>query len=245
MNNFQSQASQITEARIIPELARVKGLTHCFVYAGPSMRPTFRDGHLLYVRPTAQDITAGDVIVFDDPVKGHVVHRVVSVTSAGFITRGDNNPCDDPHVVQPEWMVGRVEMVEDKRLKPVAGGALGLWLMHIEKQARRTGNQLLYILGAPYRMLRGSPTIRRVLYKLFARHLDILCLKTPDGFFFKALHRGKVVARLSPGQAHPEIQRPYDLFLDINCFIVRRLDNNSNTQKINCEPLAIETSKTI
>ena len=72
-----------------------------FIYRGPSMRPTFRPGQVLYVRPQALDIAPGDVIVFPDQKSGdfQVVHRVISTTADGLVTRGDNNLRSDPLLV--------------------------------------------------------------------------------------------------------------------------------------------------
>ncbi len=80
------------------------------------MNPTFHDGHLLYVRPNVRDLSVGDVIVYQDPInKVNVVHRIVAVSEQGLITRGDNNPYDDPDPILIDQVVGKVDTAEDNR----------------------------------------------------------------------------------------------------------------------------------
>jgi signal peptidase len=70
---------------------------------GVSMQPTFFEGDFVITRdvPT-EDLQAGDIVLFQNDKK-HVMHRVVSIQAsadgqATLITRGDNNPADDPPV---------------------------------------------------------------------------------------------------------------------------------------------------
>ena len=70
---------------------------------GVSMQPTFFAGDFVITRdvPT-EDLQPGDIVLFQEGEK-HVMHRVVSIQApadgeASLITRGDNNPADDPAV---------------------------------------------------------------------------------------------------------------------------------------------------
>jgi signal peptidase I len=70
-----------------------------------SMLPTLEQGDLVVIENVpASSIRAGDIIVYGGscsrfldtngaPIS--VIHRVVNVTSSGFITKGDNNPYTD------------------------------------------------------------------------------------------------------------------------------------------------------
>src|SRR5690242_9001413 len=84
---------------------------------GHSMLPTYHDGDLVVVWREGS-YHPGDIIVFhvnDQLVgpEGLVVHRVVSGDGyQGYVTKGDNNPSDDP------W-------------HPHAGDVLGRSLLHI------------------------------------------------------------------------------------------------------------------
>ncbi|CAG0978968.1 partial signal peptidase I, partial [Anaerolineae bacterium] len=84
---------------------------------------------MLYVCIVPQHLAPGDVIVFARPVgSGYVTHRIIAVTPAGVITRGDNNARTDDGRVAFDHVIGRVEMLEDRgRIRSVQGGRRGLW----------------------------------------------------------------------------------------------------------------------
>jgi signal peptidase I len=201
-----------TEAQGISARARITGPLRFFLYRGNSMTPTFHPGHLLYVRPTACDITVGDVIVFANLSRdGYVVHRIVSATDAGLVTRGDNNLCNDLPVA-PGQVVGRVEMVECQgSVRPVRGGRRGLWSARLRWGTRRVGSWLRCAFRTPYCALRNSPTLRQVLNRLLSRHLRVLHLETPDGPLVKTTYRGHTIARWWPQANCLECRKPYDL----------------------------------
>jgi len=66
---------------------------------GTSMLPTLEGGDLVVIQSAAiSQIHVGDIIVYGAPCSAggeSVVHRVVSNTSDGLITKGDNNPGTD------------------------------------------------------------------------------------------------------------------------------------------------------
>jgi signal peptidase I len=70
---------------------------------GISMQPTFYEGDFVVTRDVpAGDLEPGDIVLFQEGEK-HVMHRIVSIQpdAAGevtLITRGDNNPANDPPV---------------------------------------------------------------------------------------------------------------------------------------------------
>ena len=80
------------------------------IYTGPSMNPAFKVLDGLQIIPYRDRmIRPGDVIVFNPPGLSHrVTHRVISVDSQGIRTRGDNNPYDDPWILTPDQVLGRV-----------------------------------------------------------------------------------------------------------------------------------------
>jgi signal peptidase I len=213
--------SSLTESDLIPPGASAAGLSRCFVYNGPSMRPTFRPGHLLYVRPEAHRIAPGDVIVFARE-EGHVVHRVIAVTASGLITRGDNNRLNDPQPITPEQVIGRVELVGDKdRLRPVRGGRTGLVAARFGWAVRRVMLWLRRAFWKPYDALRRFSPSRRLLARLFASQVAQVHLQTPDGALIKTVFRGRTVARWWPDQRRYECLKPFDLFL---CPALTKLD---------------------
>lgn len=80
------------------------------VARGDSMYPYIEDGDYLIVDPTPEQITEGEILVYrkDNTLIGH---RVISITSSGFILKGDNNYNPDPWVVSKAQVVGEVERV--------------------------------------------------------------------------------------------------------------------------------------
>ena len=66
---------------------------------GTSMLPTLEGGDLVVIQSaTIGQIHVGDIIVYGAPCSAggeSVVHRVVNMTAAGLITKGDNNPGTD------------------------------------------------------------------------------------------------------------------------------------------------------
>ena len=206
----------LTDKPYIPPLAKELGAEHVFVYNGRSMFPTFRPGHLIYVRPAAHDLAAGDVVVyFDSEHSRHVVHRVVEATLGGLVTRGDHNSQRDAQLVAYGQLVGRVEIAEfDGRLKDVVGGRHGLWSAQVRWAALALWVRLCVYLGTPYRALKASPRARQCLKWFFRPRFKVIRLQTPQGPLVKVLHRGRVVARTQAGGARFECSKPYDLFLE-------------------------------
>ena len=204
-----------TEADVIPAQVRAQGLTRAFIYKGPSMVPTFSPGCLLYVRPAAHDLALGDVVVFaDGSAGGHVVHRIVSVTEAGLLTRGDNNRLRDGLPVRPEQLIGRVEIVDGGgNLRPVAGGRRGLWAARLGWAARRLGGWLRNPLRPLYRALRRSQALRPLLGGWLQGRLSTVCLETPGGPLVKTLYCGRTVARWWPQLDRFECDKPFDLVI--------------------------------
>lgn len=99
-------------ATVIPSVMGYK------VYAvlTPSMRPAIKVGSLVCVKPASvKEIQADDVCTFQsskDKSK-RFTHRVVRIEpeTETFITRGDNNPQDDPEPVAFSQMVGKVQVI--------------------------------------------------------------------------------------------------------------------------------------
>ena len=69
---------------------------------GHSMLPTLEGGDLVVIQSVPiSDVHVGDIIVYNGLCSTYgesVVHRVVNITSAGLITKGDNNPQTDQYL---------------------------------------------------------------------------------------------------------------------------------------------------
>jgi len=94
----------------IPQLFGIMPMT----VQSDSMVPTFKKGDLLFVKESdLMDLKKDDVISFYMIVDGNRIintHRIVEVEESGssksFITRGDNNPANDPSPVSPSDIIG-------------------------------------------------------------------------------------------------------------------------------------------
>lgn len=66
---------------------------------GTSMYPTLEEGDMVVVLPVPySSIHVGDVVVFDPPCSAtgsSVIHRVLTIGTGGFTTKGDNNFATD------------------------------------------------------------------------------------------------------------------------------------------------------
>jgi signal peptidase I len=88
---------------------------------GTSMLPTLEGGDLVVVQPAQlSDLKVGDIIVYNNlcSTEGEsVIHRVISITPQGLITKGDNNPSPDQDSgiavgpITQQCLVGRVVFV--------------------------------------------------------------------------------------------------------------------------------------
>lgn len=74
--------------------------------SGTSMEPTLHTGDLaiMYQR-SSYDV--GDLVAFDIPEGGTVIHRVVGESDDGYTFRGDNRNHDDPWTLDDEAIRGR------------------------------------------------------------------------------------------------------------------------------------------
>ncbi len=65
---------------------------------------------VVLVKPS--NISVGDVVLYVKPELGYpIIHRVINVTSEGYITKGDRNPAPDPWVVKRDWIKGKAVAV--------------------------------------------------------------------------------------------------------------------------------------
>jgi signal peptidase len=128
------------------------------VYSG-SMVPTLGVGSLAVVEPVAsQHVRVGDVITFRDPyapdklVTHRLVRRVVRDGVAGYRTKGDANPVQDPWTIRLPPRVGRLRFSV-----PLAGYAL------VYAGTREVRQALILLVGALFlcsllrRIWRGAP----------------------------------------------------------------------------------------
>lgn len=194
----------------ILSVSKQKEVRRGYFYNGPSMVPTFRTGQLLYVRPNADAIKPGDIVVFKKNEK-YVVHRVVGNKNGNYITRGDNNLLVDNVLVSNNQIVGRVEITEDNKgiSRLVQGGTRALMKSRLRWWFKEIIYQLCLFLGAPYRWLKSH----RWITKVWRPEVTSIRLQTPNSILVKYVVGGKTVAIWQPQQARFACRRPYDLII--------------------------------
>ncbi|MCE9652821.1 MAG: signal peptidase I [Nitrosarchaeum sp.] len=111
----QKKIKIITLLFLIPILiyfwpAQIYGNTHYIMLIGNSMHGTMESGTFIVAKPDPQ-YYLGDIIAFINEKDLNVVHRIVEQTDDGFVTKGDNNPRNDPKVIPFDHVLGRVLFV--------------------------------------------------------------------------------------------------------------------------------------
>jgi signal peptidase len=73
---------------------------------GTSMEPEFSKGDLVMVRHVPY-YHRGDIVAYRHPEIGHVFHRIVDITSEGFVLKGDNNFWLDSYFPTKDDVIGK------------------------------------------------------------------------------------------------------------------------------------------
>ena len=127
-----------------------------------SMRPGVQPGDLAIVRPVPTDrLRVGEVIAYLPPGQSTpVIHRIISITPAGIVTKGDANSAADPWGrVKPQSstvahlvaVVPKVGFVTDVRRQLLAGSGvvvLVALVVALWSRTRRAGNATASTDGA-------------------------------------------------------------------------------------------------
>jgi len=194
------------------------------VCTGPSMRPTLQEPEFLEVKPygTAR-VRTGDVVCFKSPDTGKtVVHRVVSVgprspvagrPTGGIRTRGDNNAKDDPWVLQPGDIIGRVTAAQyGVPRRSVPGGWRGLVALRCVRLGQAIRGNVGRLSHTLYHFLAGLGPFDRLLPRRLRPRL--VRFGTPYQVFLKLLMGGHTVGQCDRRLENWHIRPPFRLFVD-------------------------------
>jgi hypothetical protein len=181
------------------------------------MNPTLCGSDLLEIVPYGErTVRLGDVTVFQPPEeKQRIVHRVISITSKGIHTRGDNNTSNDPWLLKPENITGKVVAAwHGQKRRRIVGGWTG-WLLALLNRWRCSFTQHLFfpLLRPIYRFLIRLSMIPRLLPSQFRPRIVIF---QANGHSYPRLLLGKRVVgwyNVKQGQWH--IRQPFHLFVNL------------------------------
>lgn len=86
-----------------------RGVTFSFKAQGTSMSPFIRDGDMVRIKQQRL-YRVGDVVLLKTQF-GLIVHRIITLTPDGVLTRGDNSLASDNGLIGVEHILGRVIQV--------------------------------------------------------------------------------------------------------------------------------------
>jgi len=179
-------------------------------YTGPSMNPTLVEPELLEVQPYVNRAPQiGDVIYFHAPDERDIVHRITAITREGIRTRGDNNPRDDPWLVESSTLVGRVVAAHrGNARRTIFGGRAGIAQHYFLRAWRRVNARVSRQLHAPYRQLARAGILRTLVPGRW-RPRVVTFHET------RLLMMGtRIIGRYDAQRRVWHIQRPFRLFVD-------------------------------
>jgi len=136
--------------------AQLYGDANYIMLLGNSMHPTIESGTFIVVKPD-QNYFVGDIIAFVNEDQRNVVHRIVENTEDGFITKGDNNPKNDPKIIPMDAVLGRAIFVLPYvgftslfLQTPIGMSLFGIWALAMfgkkKSRANKYGSQSFLIL---------------------------------------------------------------------------------------------------
>ena len=217
--NVRTMLDPLSDVDLLPEWAKQRGLTACFIYSGPVCSPPSAPGTCsMSVRTPSH---CNPAMCWSIRLKRPVTRSstaAVALTPDGWIMRGDNNRLLDAAPVPAEKIIGTGRAGRRWRAipGPVRGGQIGL---------ASGGAALGYALAdahstpLPRLALPGSTPLR-LLSAAGCQALFNGKLQTDP---FGDAHRSAGQDSLSPGQvvarwqAQPrrfECRKPFDLFID-------------------------------
>ncbi len=200
---------------IIDRIDRTDTLFFC-VHTGSSMNPTLCGLDLLEIVPYGKwPVRVGDVILFLPPEEDQlVVHRIVRVTSKGICSRGDNSTSNDPWLLQPADISGRVVAVwrAQKRRRITGGWAGWLGVYLIRWQCLLVQRFFFPLLRPIYHFLVHRGIMHRLLPSRFRARIVIF--QANGNSHLRLLLGRHVIGWYDAEQIQWYIQCPFRLFVD-------------------------------
>ena len=142
------------------------GDTEFTILSGKSMLPTIPSGSLAITKK-AFDYEVGEIVAFEQReggIKKVVVHRIIEKLENGFIIKGDNNPDNDPGIIPPEKIIGRVIFVtpylgylalflKNPLVLTLSVIAMGTIMTPNKKEKKKQDNHSMFLPAVPIMLL--------------------------------------------------------------------------------------------
>ena len=206
-------------------------------YVGPSMYPTLKPlDRLKLIHYGARTVRAGDVVVFRPPVGGQrVTHRVVKSNAESIMTRGDNNPLNDPWTLTHEKILGQVVSARrNARWVTIHGGLRGRIRAVVMRSIRWVKRMIYRLTQAIYRTLIGNRNNRLKLKLPVQKIFRIVSFQRPKGIEFQLFIGSRLVARRPGENGQWRLRRPYTWFLDEES--LPEPPSGSDKESMPCDP---------
>jgi signal peptidase len=184
-------------------------------YVGPSMNPTLREPAMMEIVPYDNTpVRVGDVVLFSPPRSNRpVVHRIARVTPAGLSTLGDNNTREDPCLLQPTDIQGRVVAVwRGQKRRIVAGGLRGRLAVRRLRWLRPPGRGVSRVLHPLYHALSHRGRIARLLPA--PARPRVVVFHGEDQDQVRVVWGQLVIGRYDTQNHRWQIRRPFRVFVD-------------------------------
>jgi len=153
----------------------------------------------------------GDVIVFTVPhMADCVVHRIVSCSNIGFITRGDHNRLPDTSPVTLEQIVGTVDFVGTRNgIRRVLHGFWGTRVAGILQVMLGVDHLIRRMFWIPYKFFR-----EKQLAAIFWRpKIFKIQVQSENGKLIKYLYKNRAVAVWNLTHQRFNCRKPFDLII--------------------------------
>jgi hypothetical protein len=166
---------------------------------------------IFYLHTDVHNLVRGDVIVFTNPSNmGFIVHRIVSSSTEGMITRGDHNRLSDSSPITMDQIIGKVELAENKHgTKSISDGLLGLWkarIWHIVFWLDRLARRVFWV---PYQLVHSSRLVSLIWHPRILK----LLVQIGDGSQVKFIYKQCTVATYDPYNQRFDCCKPFDLVI--------------------------------
>ncbi len=77
------------------------------IVTGNSMFPTMHNGDLAIMQPSDEYVT-GDVVIYQHPDLGPVIHRIIAYDGERYLIKGDNNEWEDSYLPTASEISGKL-----------------------------------------------------------------------------------------------------------------------------------------